>query len=168
MAHPVAGIRRGRLQRIVRTVNSALNSCKGLMAIISFGKFADSECQVAARQPLGTTYTLAVIQIVVTVIGADLRVCKCDAHFSSGCSAAYRCSIVLALMMRAIPNTCGVGSVSDGLITRMDGRFSCSQIRCSNNGYIPGVSATISPACQVLPAGYTMAKAVILSPCFNV
>lgn len=32
----VAGIRRGRLQRIVRTVNSALNSCKGLMAIISF------------------------------------------------------------------------------------------------------------------------------------
>ena len=33
---PVAGIRRRRLQRIVRTVNSALNSCKGLMAIISF------------------------------------------------------------------------------------------------------------------------------------
>ena len=52
---------------------------------------------MAARQPLGTIHTLAVIQIVVTVIGADLRVCKCDAHFQSrmlgGISLQYRLGI---------------------------------------------------------------------------
>ena len=36
---------------------------------------------MTARQALGAIHALAVIQIVVTVIGADLRICKSNAHF---------------------------------------------------------------------------------------